>query len=70
MDPLSPYLPSRRVAQRYSISLMTLWRWQRSANLEFPTAIQINGRKLWRLQDLEEWERARARSAGNGRAIT
>lgn len=62
------YLSGPRVDERYDISPMTRWRWQRSAALQFPSPITINGRKLWRLSDLEKWERSRAASTRSGGA--
>jgi hypothetical protein len=37
---------------------MTLWRWQRNPELNFPLPIVINGRKYWALDELEAWERS------------
>lgn len=56
------YLSGPRVDERYDISPMTRSRWQRDPNLDFPKPIVTNGRKRWRLSDLENWERARASS--------
>jgi predicted DNA-binding transcriptional regulator AlpA len=49
------------VDERYGISAMTRWRWQRNPKLRFPKPIAINGRKYWSLKALEEWERTRPR---------
>ena len=54
------FLRGPAVDERYDISPMTRWRWQRRTDLDFPKPITINGRKLWRLSELEEWERSRA----------
>jgi predicted DNA-binding transcriptional regulator AlpA len=56
------YLSGPHVDERYDISPMTRWRWQRDPNLDFPKPIETNGRKRWRLRDLENWERSRAAS--------
>ncbi len=69
MDPTDIFLASRSTRGRYGISAMTLYRWQRDHKLGFPHPIVVNGRKLWRLRDLEEWERAKAHDAERGRAI-
>jgi predicted DNA-binding transcriptional regulator AlpA len=53
------YLPRKAVRERYGISAMTLWRWERDARLRFPKPIQINGRLYQSLGALEEWERSR-----------
>ncbi len=62
------FVPGAKVLARYGISPMTRWRWERNPALSFPKPIIINGRKLWRLSDLEAWERARGTpaSAGDG----
>jgi predicted DNA-binding transcriptional regulator AlpA len=53
------YLPRKAVRERYGISGMTLWRWERDVRLRFPKPIQINGRLYQSLSALEEWERSR-----------
>jgi predicted DNA-binding transcriptional regulator AlpA len=59
MDSQPTFLSGKRVDTRYGISPMTRWRWQRNEKLGFPMPMDINGRKLWRLSDLEAWERSR-----------
>jgi predicted DNA-binding transcriptional regulator AlpA len=54
------YLPRKAVRERYGISAMTLWRWERDVRLRFPKPIVINGRLYQSLSALEEWERCRA----------
>ena len=39
---------------------MALWRWLRNEELAFPRPLRINGRRFWKLADLEAWEAARA----------
>jgi predicted DNA-binding transcriptional regulator AlpA len=61
-QPKSPrecFLTGPKIDARYGISAMTRWRWQRDSRLGFPAPMKINGRKLWRLSDLEFWERSR-----------
>lgn len=48
--------PSARVRQRYNISDMTLWRWERDPKLAFPQPLRINGRRYWRRADIEAFE--------------
>ena len=62
--PDAVYLTGPQVDKRYSISAMTRWRWERNPGLAFPSPITINGRKLWKLSDLEAWERSRAAASG------
>lgn len=53
------FLTRPQVKQRYSISEMTLWRWENSETLDFPKPIVVNRRKFFREEDLTNWERAR-----------
>lgn len=57
-DPMvkTVYLTARQVAERYSISAMTLWRWCHKGNQGFPCPAQFGGRNYWRLADLQAWE--------------
>ena len=43
-------LPDNKVRERYGVSAMTLWRWDRDPSLNFPKAIRIRGRK-YRAED-------------------
>ena len=54
------YLPAGQVRSRYGVSDMTLWRWLRNEQLNFPRPVTINKRRFWKLADLEAWEAARA----------
>jgi predicted DNA-binding transcriptional regulator AlpA len=61
------FLSGPQVRERYSITDVSLWRWCSHADyahLGFPQpAMRINRRRFWRLSDLVDWERSRARSA-------
>lgn len=59
-------LPGRQVWSRYGITDRTLARWLENEELQFPRPLVVNGRRYWRLGDLECWERARP--AGNAKA--
>jgi predicted DNA-binding transcriptional regulator AlpA len=59
MNSQERFLSGPKVDLRYGISSMTRWRWQRDRKIAFPAPLEINKRKLWRLSDLERWERAR-----------
>jgi prophage regulatory protein len=51
----SPFLTVEQVAQRYSVSKDTIWRWRRER--DFPRPVKLGGKTTrWRLCDLEEWE--------------
>jgi hypothetical protein len=54
-------IPDHRVRERYSISVMTLWRWDRDASLGFPKAIRIRGRKYRDEAELNAFDASRER---------
>ena len=54
------YLPAASVRARYSVSFMSIHRWLRDPELNFPKPIYIGRYRYWRLTDLIAWERARA----------
>ncbi len=49
-------LPAALTRKRYGISDMTLWRWENDSALNFPQPIRINGRRYWRIADLQAFE--------------
>jgi hypothetical protein len=58
-----PLVPDPQVLERYGITAMTLWRWDRDPELGFPKPIYIRLRKYRRLSQLVAWERQRARAS-------
>ncbi len=54
------FLTGPQVRARYQKSHVTIWRWVRDADLQFPQPIQINRLNYWRLSELEAWEEAQA----------
>lgn len=55
----SIYLSVRDVADRFGVSVDTIWRWKREE--KFPAAVKLGGRTTrWRLQDVLDWEVSRA----------
>ena len=60
-------LPTRKVRARYSTTDRTILRWERDGLL--PPAVKINGRKHWRLSELEAAERAGMGKRTTGNAI-
>jgi predicted DNA-binding transcriptional regulator AlpA len=56
---LRQFLTSKQVRARYGVSDMSLWRWLRNEALGFPRPLRINGRRFWKLVDLEAWEDSR-----------
>jgi len=57
------FLTTAQVLKRYSISEMTLWRWQKSTDLAFPSPMVVNKRKFFREDELVAWERNRVRAS-------
>lgn len=49
------YLSDRKVAERYSASRATIWRWV--SRRGFPNPVRFSpGCTRWRLADIERWE--------------
>lgn len=59
------FIPDPQVAERYGISAMTLWRWDRNPALKFPAPIRINNRKYRDETALVAWERQRTAADGS-----
>ena len=62
-------IPARVVREFVGgIGDMTLWRWQRVTHLPFPRPyIKTAGRNYWRLGDVRNWMRERARDTAVAR---
>ena len=61
MDSKAVRLTAPQVRHRYgSRSDMWLWRLLKNEASGFPKPLIINGRRYWRLEDLEAWEVAQA----------
>jgi predicted DNA-binding transcriptional regulator AlpA len=56
-------LPDHKVCERYCVSPMTLWRWDRDPQLNFPKAIRIRGRKYRDQGELDAFDATRERDA-------
>jgi predicted DNA-binding transcriptional regulator AlpA len=54
------YRTSAQICERYQITAVTLYRWERDENLGFPQPVKINRRKLYVLAEIEAWERSQA----------
>jgi predicted DNA-binding transcriptional regulator AlpA len=53
------FLPTRKVKKRYGdVSDMWIWRRLNEEESKFPQPVRINGRRFWKLADLEEYERS------------
>jgi hypothetical protein len=57
------FLTRRQQSERYNCCTKTIERWTENPTLGFPPEIDINGRRLRKLSDLEGWERKRAEIA-------
>ena len=62
----SKWLRNGPLARYLGISNMTLWRWKRDPDLDFPDATEINGIEFNDLDVIDEWMRTRTRSKREG----
>lgn len=53
------YFPGPKVAARYNVSDMTIWRWLRDERMQFPPPHYFGRFRYWRLSQLVSWERQR-----------
>jgi predicted DNA-binding transcriptional regulator AlpA len=61
MDPKDVRLTAPQLRHRYGgRSDMWLWRLLHNQASDFPQPLRINGRRYWRLGDIEAWELAQA----------
>ena len=60
-------LPEAKVRERYGVSSMTLWRWDRNSSLKFPPPLRINNRKYRDAAKLDAFDAARLRDSGGSR---
>ena len=51
------YLPRRKLPERYTVTPMTIYRWERDPLLAFPQAMIVNGKKFYDVDELEAWEK-------------
>jgi hypothetical protein len=49
-------VPDPTIANEFSITLMTLWRWSHDENLKFPPAIKIRGKNFRSRQAVEDFK--------------
>jgi hypothetical protein len=56
----STLIPASKAAKRYDRTTRTIDRWLEREVLDFPKPIVVNGRRYWRVSDLEDWERRQA----------
>ena len=51
------YLPRRKLPERYTVTPMTIYRWERDPILDFPQAMIVKGKKFYDVDELEAWEK-------------
>ncbi|MCE6957594.1 helix-turn-helix domain-containing protein [Cereibacter sphaeroides] len=55
MNPSNSYLSAQQVAERFSVSTDTIYRWRRDGR--FPAPVRLSpGTTRWRLSDIIEFE--------------
>jgi predicted DNA-binding transcriptional regulator AlpA len=59
MEDNGTLLPGRQVRKRYGVTDQTLWRWLHDDKSKFPKPIRIQGRRYWRVAELQAWETSR-----------
>jgi predicted DNA-binding transcriptional regulator AlpA len=64
MSIVDEYITGGDVDRRYKRSPQTRWRWSKDPTLNFPKPIKIKGRLLYRLSEIEEFERRMAAASG------
>ena len=61
MDPKDTLISAKQTRSRYGgRSDMWLWRLLHDETSGFPEPLVINGRRYWRIRELEKWERSLA----------
>lgn len=60
----SEWLAGAQLAKFLNVTTMTIWRWGRDAEIEFPQPTVIHGRKYWSRDDINAW--MRRMTAGKG----
>ena len=55
------HLPTGQLRIRYGVCTMTIDRWLKNQNLNFPQPIRINRRRYWALSDLVKFEKRQTR---------
>jgi predicted DNA-binding transcriptional regulator AlpA len=62
-------IPDSLVLQRYGISAMTLWRWDRDPDLNFPKPKRIRKRKYRDEEELDAFDAALRNSRADEAAV-
>jgi len=51
-----PYLPARKVWERYGVTSVSLHRWLKNPDMDFPKPIYIGRFRYWKISEIEAWE--------------
>ncbi|WP_339036326.1 hypothetical protein WHZ78_02450 [Bradyrhizobium symbiodeficiens] len=54
--PINQLVPDPIVAREFCVTLMTLWRWTRDAELGFPPAVKIRGKNFRARAEIEAFK--------------
>ncbi|MBP2566823.1 helix-turn-helix domain-containing protein [Agrobacterium tumefaciens] len=57
------YMTASELTERYHITPMSLHRWIRDENKKFPQPVAFGRRRLFKREEIEAWERDRAKGA-------
>ena len=58
------YLSDKQLADRFSVTRPTVWRWHRT-DASFPRAVNLSpGCTRWKLAEIEAWEQSQATERG------
>ena len=56
----SGWLGGAQTAAYLGVTTMTIWRWERDPELDFPAPTVIRGRKYWSRDGIDAWMRRMA----------
>ncbi len=60
---MKKYITDKEVAERYGVSVPTIWRWVKTIE-GFPQPVKLTtGTTRWSLSDLDNWEKSQAKVA-------
>lgn len=57
------YVTDKNVAERYGVTVPTIWRWAKSVEGSPQPVKLTGGTTRWRLDELEAWEKSQAKVA-------
>jgi len=66
MHDMAEFITAPAVHARYGVSDMTLWRWMKDRELNFPRPVYIGRFRYWKVAELEVWEKHLPRERADG----